>query len=218
MFHIVANETSAYAIWKKLEEVKVKNSATNKALLMRRLVNLKLKEGGSIGEHLNDFQEIVNQLAAVNFKVDDETQALMMMSSLPESWETLVVALNNSNSDGVVSMESVVISLLNEEMRRINSSEGKAAEEKETTNPLAEVHFAKRERRSFKPNTDRDFICYYCEKPGHQLKFCNKLRDDKERMKTQEGSKNKLEVDRDEEVNFGISNDVLCVDMSREGQ
>ena len=83
VFHIVANEISAYAIWKKLEGVFAKNSATNKALLMTRLMNLKLKEGGSIGEHLNDFREIVNQLAAVNFKVDDETKALMMMSSLP---------------------------------------------------------------------------------------------------------------------------------------
>ena len=37
-------------------------------------------------------------------------------------------------------------------------------------------------------------------------------------MKTQEGSKNKMEVDSDDEVNFGISNDVLCVDMSRGGE
>ena len=45
------------------------------------------------------------------------------MSSLPESWKTLEVALNNSNPSGIVSMESVLSSLLNEEMQKINSSE-----------------------------------------------------------------------------------------------
>lgn len=66
-----------------------------------RLVNQKLKESRSIGENLNDFQAIVNWLAAVNCKVDDEIQALMLMSLLSENWKTLMVALNNSNSDGM---------------------------------------------------------------------------------------------------------------------
>lgn len=55
VFHIVANETLAYAIWKKLKEIFAKNLVMKKTLLMRRLVNLKLKEGWPIREHLNDF-------------------------------------------------------------------------------------------------------------------------------------------------------------------
>lgn len=69
-------------------------------------MNLKIKEGESIKKHLNNFQDIVNQFAAVNYKVDDETQGLMLMISLLKSWETLVVILNNSNSNEVVSINS----------------------------------------------------------------------------------------------------------------
>lgn len=49
----------------------------------------------------------------------------MLTSSLPKSWKTFVVALNNSNSDEVVSMGLVVSSLLNEKMRMMNIMEGK---------------------------------------------------------------------------------------------
>lgn len=217
VFHLVACEKSAFGIWKKLEGIYAKNSATNKAFMMRRLINLKLKEGESIGEHLNKFQAVVNQLAGVGFKIDDETQALILMSSLPESWETLVVALNNSNSNGVVSMDTVVSSLLNEEMRRTNLTEEKDTEkeEKETIHPLDEVHLARSKRHSYRPNSDQDFICYYCERRGHQLKFCNKLKADKKRMNAQEEGKDKLEEDSDGEVNFGVSDEVLCVDERR---
>jgi len=59
VFHIVANEKSALGIWKKLEGIYAKNSTTSKALLMGRLVNLKLKEGESIDEHLNNIQAFI---------------------------------------------------------------------------------------------------------------------------------------------------------------
>lgn len=75
-----------------------------KTLLMRRLINLKLKKGESSVKHFNGFQVIVNQLAIMNYKVDDKIQTLILMSLLTKSWKTLVVVLNNSNSDRVVSI------------------------------------------------------------------------------------------------------------------
>ena len=60
----------------------------------------------------------MNQLAAMKFTFDDELQALLLLSSLPERWETLVVTISNSELDGVVTMSQVTISLLNEETRR----------------------------------------------------------------------------------------------------
>ena len=53
-------------------------------------MNLKYKEGGLVPRHLNDMKSIVNQLAS-KIVFDDELQTLMLLSSLPESWETLVV-------------------------------------------------------------------------------------------------------------------------------
>lgn len=48
----------------------------------------------------------------------DEMQALLLLSSLPDSWETLVVSLSNSAPNGKLTMSMVNDALFNEEARR----------------------------------------------------------------------------------------------------
>ena len=96
MFHHVAQETSAYELWIKLEEMYQTKTSRNKALLMRRLVNLKLQRETTVAEHTSEFQNLVNQLTSVDLQFDDEMQALLLLISFPESWEILVVSLSNS--------------------------------------------------------------------------------------------------------------------------
>ncbi|KAF8387595.1 hypothetical protein HHK36_026248 [Tetracentron sinense] len=79
---------------------------------------MKFKEGGPIAEHLNEFQGVVNQLTTMKLVLDDELQALLLLSSLPDSWETLVVTVSNSAPNGELSMSLVTNSLFNEETRR----------------------------------------------------------------------------------------------------
>ena len=81
-------------------------------------MNLKYREGGSISEHLNEMKSIVYQLANMKMTLDDELQALLLLSSLPDSWETLVVSLSNSTPDGKLTIANVSSSLLDEETRR----------------------------------------------------------------------------------------------------
>ena len=100
---------------KSLYERKI---AQNKAFIVRTFVNLKLKEGKSIVEHLSEFQDSVNQMVTMKLVIDDELQALLFLSSLPDSWETLVVSLSNSALNGVLQLAIVKDSLLNEETRR----------------------------------------------------------------------------------------------------
>ena len=68
-------------------------------------------------EHLNTFKGIVNQLKKVDMNIDDELQIFLLLSSLPESWDTLVVTLSNSAPDGKLSMYNVTNSLLNEDSK-----------------------------------------------------------------------------------------------------
>lgn len=104
VFHHVAQETDAYVLWKKLEDMYQAKTARNKALLMRRLVNMKFKNGTSVAEHTSEFQSLVNQLSSVEMPLGDEVQALLLLSSLPDSWETLVVSLSNSAPNGKLTM------------------------------------------------------------------------------------------------------------------
>ena len=67
----------------------------------------------SFFEHLNDFQDIVNKLTTMKIVLDDELQALFLLSSLLDSWETLVVTISNSAPEGVISLDVIKESMFN---------------------------------------------------------------------------------------------------------
>jgi hypothetical protein len=50
--------------------------------------------------------------------LDDEVQVLLVLSSLPDSWETLIESFNNSAHNGVIIIGMVKDSLFNEEARK----------------------------------------------------------------------------------------------------
>ena len=50
--------------------------------------------------------------------LDDELQALFLLSSLPDSWETLVVTISNSAPNSVLSLDVIKESMFNKELRR----------------------------------------------------------------------------------------------------
>ena len=116
VFHHVSQETNAEDLWEKLRSLYKRKTAQNKAFIARKLVNLKLKEGKSIAKHLSEFQDLVNQMVTMKLIIDDELQALLFLSSLPNSWETLVVSLRNFASNGVLQLAMVKDSLLDEEL------------------------------------------------------------------------------------------------------
>ena len=64
---------------------------------MKKLFNLKMAENASVAQHLNKFNTITNQLSSVEIDFDDEIYALIILASLPSSWE---VRMTMSNSIG----------------------------------------------------------------------------------------------------------------------
>ena len=74
---------------KALSGMYEKPSANNKVHLMKKLFNLKMAENASIAQHLNEFNTITNQLSSVEIDFDDEIHALIVLASLPNSWEAI---------------------------------------------------------------------------------------------------------------------------------
>lgn len=182
LFEHVSTYTNAYQLWEKLESMIQKKTPQNKAHLVRRLVKSEYKDGQSMIEHLNSFKGLVNKLTKIEMKIDDELQACLLLSSLPESWDTLVVTLSNSAPEGKLTMDAVADSLLNEEARR-----------KERGTTQSEAHIAENRGRSEfhgrNKNKGRDksrgrskshsrITCYYCGKPGHKKSECRNLKRD----------------------------------------
>ena len=60
----------------------------------------------------------VNQLATAKFPLDDAMQAILLMCTLPDNLENLVVILNTSCQEENLSIQVVKTSILNEESKR----------------------------------------------------------------------------------------------------
>ena len=54
----------------------------------------------------------------MKLELDDEVQTLLLLSSLPDSWETLVVSLSNLALNGVITVNMVKDYMFNEETKR----------------------------------------------------------------------------------------------------
>ena len=68
----IYDEMKVDAVWKKLENLFIRKTSGNKTTLIRRLVNLKYKDGNIMVEHISYFQGIVNKLGTMKMNIDDE--------------------------------------------------------------------------------------------------------------------------------------------------
>nr|GEY18995.1 hypothetical protein [Tanacetum cinerariifolium] len=93
----VADEETAAGVWKKLKKLYMTKSLTNKLLLKQRLFSLRMKEGSTLKDHLDVLNLILMDLKNVEVKIDDEDAALILLVSLPPSFENFVNSFVNIN-------------------------------------------------------------------------------------------------------------------------
>ena len=122
VFNIVNEKTTARLI-RALSNMYEKPSAANKVYLIRQLVNTKMRKGASVTNHVNEFNSILSRLGSVDINFEDEVKALLLLSSLPESWSGFVTAVSSSTGTGKLSFKSIRDLILGEEIRRKSSGE-----------------------------------------------------------------------------------------------
>ena len=108
---------------KALSGMYEKPSANNKMHLMKKLFNLKMAENVSIAQHLNEFNTITNQLSSVEIDFDDEICVLIILASLPNSWEAIRMAVSNSTVKEKMNCNDIRDLVLAEEIYRKDACE-----------------------------------------------------------------------------------------------
>lgn len=195
-----------------LDKLYEKPSASNKVFLIKRLVNMKMVEGKSMAEHLNNFNTITSQLASVKITFDEEVRSLLILSSLPESWNSVVMAVSNSVSgSNTLKFDDVVGVILSEEMRRKSEDEtptgnafivddrddrGRSRERGRNTNDHDRSQARSKSR-------SRETGCWFCGKPGHIKKNCWTY-------------KKVLEKEKEEEANVDCQDDTGILILTTE--
>ncbi|GFS31932.1 hypothetical protein Acr_00g0020040 [Actinidia rufa] len=137
------------------------------------------------GTYEREFQSLVNQLTSVDLQFDDEMQALLLLSSLPESWETLVVSLSNSAPNGKLTTSMVMDALFNEEARRremgsTDQSESQALVlegSRERGRGQGRGHHRGTGKGRWRSQArGRTVRCFYCDQEGHIKRDCPKYK------------------------------------------
>ena len=177
--HNVAKEKTTEGLMKVLSDMYEKPSANNKVFLMKKLFHLKMEEGGLVAAHVNEFNTIVNQLSSVEIEFDDEVRALILLASLPNSWEPMRAAVSNSVGTQKLKFNDVRDRILAEEVRRIDSGEASTSSafnvENRGRNPDRNNRSNGRSKSrngwgQFKFRQPAE--CWNCGKTGHINKNC----------------------------------------------
>ena len=146
--------------------------------LRKCLFDMNMSEGGSIVDHLNEFNIITSQLSSIKVNFDDEVMAQLILCSLPEIQNSLVMAVSNYvPSSNTLAFDDFVGVILSEEMRRKNTGETSG-------NALTMERRGRQKERGMSPgnrNESRKGICksrfekIECQnrgKRGHLKKEC----------------------------------------------
>lgn len=91
-------------------------------MLKHRLFSLHMKEGASLKDHLDELNSILMELRDIDVKVEDEDAAMIMLVSLPPSYENLVSSLSVGRD--YITLEEVRSTLHSRELRHRASGNG----------------------------------------------------------------------------------------------
>ena len=136
---------------------------------------------------------------------------MILLSSLPDSWDTVVVPLSNSAPDGKVTLTMVRNSMMSEEIRRkeqgIHNSTQSSAVVTETRgrSKTKNSNDNRDKSRGRSKSRKKTYVCNYCGNKGHIEKFC--------RIKKREKSKERDEDKKNEKdtAAAALDGDVVIV-------
>ncbi|GJS42187.1 hypothetical protein Tco_0567230 [Tanacetum coccineum] len=171
----IVKENTTYDLIKDLSNMYEKPSALNKVFLIRQLVNTKMKEGTSVAFHVNVFNLILSRLVSFDIKFDDEVKALLLLSSLPNSWSGTVTTVSGSTRTNKLTFDNIRDLILRKDIRRktsgeysnsLLSAEDKGRGRKQNRGQKQNRGRPKSKKRCQLKNM-QDITCWNCNQNGH---------------------------------------------------
>ncbi|KAK2360467.1 hypothetical protein QL285_085732 [Trifolium repens] len=78
---------------------------------MRRLFTLWITEDASIAQHINELNIFTTQLSSFEMEFDDEVRALIILSSLVDSWSDTITTMSSSSGSTKITFFCIIFRL-----------------------------------------------------------------------------------------------------------
>ncbi|KAH9781363.1 Integrase catalytic domain-containing protein [Citrus sinensis] len=213
----VAKEKSASGLWAKLEELFLKKSLAKRLYMKMKLYTFSMKEGTSMRDHVDEFNKLILDLENVNVMLEDEDRALILLSSLPDSYEHFVDTLLYGRQ--TLTLKDVKNALESKDLK-------KRADGKDQITGDGLVAKAKTEKKIYKDKKNKNQKektdkmkkkrkCYFCQKEGHYIKDCFEKKKLEKLQKESSGKADIASVDEGESEDADV---LIAADKKSSGE
>lgn len=177
--HIKNCITSAET-WNTLREVHRPKGPVRKVTLFKQLLQMRMSDDECVQQYICNFASVVEKLAETGITLQEELYVIMLLASLPKSYENLVVALEAR--DDLPKLSTLKIKLSEEgERRKVNNGATNADNSVQVF--MARENKDKKRNSYNKNNNSNDsnknhqtrksnFKCFNCGRKGHYAAQC----------------------------------------------
>ena len=149
----------------------MRKNLTNKFYVKKQLHSLHMKEDSDLLEHLNTFNMLNTQLSSFGVNYEDEDKALLLLASLPTSFDHVMTTLMYGKEPIV--LEKVTSALLSH-IKMKQDGDGSQVDELIVKSELSNRGRSRsrgrnsnRNRSQSKSRAKKNVECFYCHKKWH---------------------------------------------------
>ncbi|KAM7500938.1 hypothetical protein LguiA_025352 [Lonicera macranthoides] len=148
------------------------NSIENRLYLKKKLFRYEFSRGTSMNDHLDGFNKIISDLQGLDVEIDDEDKAILLLNSLPESYDHLTTTFIHGKENVTYDLVSSAVLANEKRLKERGESNSDVLFIRGRSDKKKRGNRKKSRSKSRGPADKSKIIYHKCKKPGHIHREC----------------------------------------------